>query len=111
MKKLLTWLWFGVYVPANIRIGIVYGLLSNVKFIIELVIGFGVLWFYWFKVLPTHKQLLIISVVILSSWVWLGDIMLRNNIPQKMTEISNRYNPQISNIDKVLENTEKLLKK
>lgn len=103
MKKLFTWLWFGVYVPANIRFGIIYGIASNFKFLAEIMIIIGGLYFVITGHAPTKVGLGITFGIIFVGGVVLGEILIRYDIPQRMAAMGNRYNPQINRIDAIAE--------
>ena len=101
--KFLKWLIIDIWTPVNIRIGIVYGFVAQFKFLAELVVYASAGYYLWFKVLPSHKMLLISFVIFVISSVGLGEILIRWNIPHKMNEKGNRLNPQLDKINEIYE--------
>ena len=100
-----------MWTPINIRIGVVYGFLAQFETLGKIVFYGSGLYFLWFHVLPGRKLLVIWFLASLGIWVGLGEVLIRWNIPQKMTEKGNKINPQLDAINEILENSRKLLKK
>lgn len=109
--RFLKFLLEEIWTPVNIRFGVVYGFFAQVKFLLELVLILGGLYFIWFGTKPSNKFLLLIFGAIFISAAGIGDILIRYNIPQKIAEKNNKLNPQIDKINLILEKLNDLERK
>lgn len=103
MVKILKWLLLEIWTPANIRFGVVWGFFSQAESLFKAVLAISAGYFLWFRVVPSHKFLVLIAVIIFAVGVGLGDLLIRWKIPQKMSEKANRINPQIDKINSIAE--------
>lgn len=109
MYKLFKWLYLDLWLPANFYFSVLYNQIAQLKFLAELMVIVGLAWLYLTGHVLTHRELLVVFLVIFLLGIGAGYGLVRLGVPQKGNRLGNLVNPQIVEIIERLRKIEEKL--